>query len=78
MSVSGFEKEWWFPWTTGTPCTVGLVAAVAAMLFPVPHFAYRELRGRLAYQAMMERHAARQDLIPSGELIVQRAQMPGA
>jgi len=54
MSVSGHTKEWWFPWTTGTPCTVGLVAAVIAMIFPYPRLAYHELRSRLAYQAMME------------------------
>ncbi|CAE7344677.1 unnamed protein product [Symbiodinium natans] len=55
MSVSGHEKEWWFPWTTGTPCTVGLLASVLAMLLPVPHFAYRELRRRLAHQAATQR-----------------------
>ena len=58
MSVSGHEKEWWFPWTTGTPCTVGLLASVLAMLLPVPHFAYRELRRRLAHQAATQRQAA--------------------
>ncbi|CAE7201443.1 unnamed protein product [Symbiodinium pilosum] len=55
MSISNHSKEWWFPWTTGTPCTVGLAAAVLSMLVPTPHFASWELQQRLAHQAVTER-----------------------
>ncbi|CAJ1370340.1 unnamed protein product [Effrenium voratum] len=56
MSVTHHAKPWWFPWTIGVPCTVGVVAAVIAMCLPRPWLACRELRTRLAFQAWSERH----------------------
>ncbi|CAK9005247.1 Hypothetical protein (Fragment) [Durusdinium trenchii] len=50
MSVHQHEKPWWFPWTIGVPCTVGVLCAVLAMVLP-PWFACKELRQRLAFQA---------------------------
>ncbi|CAK9025163.1 unnamed protein product [Durusdinium trenchii] len=54
MSVHQHEKPWWFPWTIGVPCTVGVLCAVLAMVLP-PWFACKELRQRLAFQALSER-----------------------
>ncbi|CAJ1342098.1 unnamed protein product [Effrenium voratum] len=56
MSVTQHAKPWWFPWTIGVPCTVGVVAAVIAMCLPRLWLACRELRTRLAFQAWSERH----------------------
>ncbi|CAL1170837.1 unnamed protein product [Cladocopium goreaui] len=54
MSVSQHAKPWWFPWTIGVPCTVGVVCAVIAMLLP-PWLASKELHQRLAFQALSQR-----------------------
>lgn len=54
MSVSQHAKPWWFPWTIGVPCTVGVLCAVIAMLLP-PWLASKELHQRLAFQALAQR-----------------------
>jgi len=54
MSVSSHTKPWWFPWTIGVPCTVGVLTAVIAMLVP-PWLASQELQQRLAFQALSQR-----------------------
>lgn len=54
MSVSQHAKPWWFPWTIGVPCTVGVLCAVIAMLLP-PWLASKELHQRLAFQALSQR-----------------------
>jgi len=55
MVVKSFALPWWYPWTVGTPCTVGLILAVIATLLPWPHSAISELRKRVALQAALHR-----------------------
>eukprot|EP00928_Gymnodinium_smaydae_P006495 TRINITY_DN12308_c0_g1_i1.p1 TRINITY_DN12308_c0_g1~~TRINITY_DN12308_c0_g1_i1.p1 ORF type:complete len:879 (+),score=132.04 TRINITY_DN12308_c0_g1_i1:69-2705(+) len=57
MSVHNHGEAWWYPWTVGTPCTVGLACAVISMLIPWPRLAVRELQRHIAFHAMTQRRA---------------------